>query len=100
MAQPVNVATPEAVILVSPPLQANVPPASFVVRASVTVSPPAVTVLPPASWRATTGCVDQALPPVPPPGWAVKPRRTGTPATTAKVALVALVSPGDVAVSV
>ena len=98
--QPVNVATPEAVRRASPPLQANVPPASFTVSDSVTTRPLVVTVLPPASWRATTGCVDHAPPPVPPPGCAVKPSRTGAPAVIVKTALVADCRPGELAVSV
>ena len=68
MVQPVKAARPDTLVRVVPPLHANVPPASLRVSVSVITRPLVVTVLPPASWSATTGCVAQGRPPVPPPG--------------------------------
>ena len=97
MVQPENVASPEALVRVVPPLQVNVPPASFRVRARVITSPLVVTVLPPASWSATTGWVAHGRPPVPPPGCAVKPSLTGGPALTVKVPLTTVARPAELA---
>ena len=63
---PVKFATPAtACSVIVPP---KVPPPGFVPMATVTVDVSVVTVLPPASCTVTTGCVIQAVPPVPPLG--------------------------------
>jgi hypothetical protein len=59
-----------------------------------------VTVFPPASSTVTTGCVDHAVPPVPPPGCVVKTNCAPVPTVIVVAVLTALVSPLLVAVSV
>src|SRR5256885_913640 len=76
------------------PLLGLVPIASVIDAALV------VTVLPPASFSVTTGCVAQAVPPVPPPGCVVTATCAGAPAVMLNVPVVAPVSPALEAASV
>ena len=96
--QPAKVATPEAAAL-GLAVQVRVAPAG-VVMVRVTEAALVVTVLPPASWTATTGWVANAMPPVEPEGLVVKASLVAGPTVMVKLALTALVSPLEVAVSV
>jgi hypothetical protein len=59
-----------------------------------------VTVLPTASWTATTGWVTKAVPPVELEGLVVKTSLVVEPTVMEKLALTALLSPAETAVSV
>ena len=64
MLHPVNVATPATAALGFPPVQVSVPPPGLVVSASVTDDVSVSAVFPATSFTVTTGCVEQATPPV------------------------------------
>jgi hypothetical protein len=96
--QPAKVATP-ANALTGLVAQVRVAPAG-VVMLRVIEAALLVTVFPPASWTVTTGCVPKAVPPVEPEGLLVKASWVADPALTVKLALTALVSPPEAAVSV
>ena len=98
MLQPAKVATPATAAL-GFVVQAKVAPAG-VVMVKVTDAVLAVTVLPPASWTATTGWVAKATPPVELDGLVVKASLVAAPTVMVKLALTALVSPLEAAVSV
>ena len=77
-------------------VQLSVPLLGFVLIARVidAVLPvPVVTGLPNWSSTVTTGCCDQATPPVPPPGWVVKTNCVAVLGVILKVLLVAPVKP-------
>ena len=80
-------------------MQARVAPAG-VVMLKVTGAVLVVTVLPPASWTLTTGWVAKATPPVELDGLVVKVSLVAEPTVMVKLALTALVSPLEAAVSV
>ena len=95
-------ATPVTAAFVNVPL--NTPPGPALFRiATVTVDVSVVTVLPLASCTVTTGCVAQAVPPVPPPGCVVNASFAAAPAENTMFPLVTAVKvtpPDAVAVSV
>ena len=72
IAQPAKVSTPD-VAASGLVVQVSVPALGLVPIASVMLALLDVTVLPPASCTDTTGWVANAVAPVPPPGWVVKP---------------------------
>ena len=89
---------PDAVALAWPPVQASVPPVPVpALTTTVTVAVP-VAAFPNGSTIRTDGCVAQAVPPVPPDGWATKTRAEAGAAVTANAPAVALARPGAEAV--
>ena len=98
MLQPAKAATP-ATALKGFVGQARVAPAA-VVMVKVIDAVLVVTVLPLASWTVTVGWVVKAMPPVELEGLVVKASLVAGPAVMVRLALTALVSPLEVAVSV
>ena len=78
----------------------SVPPPGFVPIANVTDDESEVTVFPAASCTVTTGCCADATPPVELPGWVENTNFAAAPAEMLNGALVAVVRPPLVAVSV
>src|SRR5664280_3610088 len=87
MLQPANVSTPEAAFF-GLAVQVRVAPPGVVIARVIKVVA-VVTVLPPASWTVTVGWVAQAVPPVPPPGCAVKTSLLAAPTVMSNELLVA-----------
>ena len=75
-------------------MQASVPP-GLVPMARVTEFVAPVTTFPPTSSTLTAGCVLQADPFAPPPGWVVKPSWVAPPMVMVNGVPVAVVSPVD-----
>src|SRR5438477_470 len=90
MLHPAKVSTPATAALVLDGVQLRAPlPGGLVPMARVMLAVEPVTVLPPASCTVTTGCVAQAVPPVPPPGWVVKASLAAAPTVMLKPELAA-----------
>src|SRR3954453_14762621 len=98
MDRPENVATPFTAATVLVP--DNVPPPGFVPIPNVTDDESVVTVLPAASCTVTFGCCANATPPVEVPGCVENTSFDATPTAMSNGALVAVVRPPLVAVSV
>src|ERR1039457_4432892 len=102
MLSPLKLATPATATFVNVPL--NTPPGpALVPMATVTVEVSVVTVLPLASCTVTTGCVPQAVPPVPPVVGVVNASFTAAPGANTMFPLVTAVKvtpPDAVAVNV
>jgi len=99
IAQPANVETPD-VAATGFVVHDSVPPPGFVPIANVMLALDDVIVLPPASCTVTTGCVPNALPPVPAPGWVVNATFAAAPTVMLNVLDVADVKPAEDAVRV
>jgi hypothetical protein len=99
---PLKVATPLDADTGVVPFNAPGPPLVGVagVIASAMDAELPVTVFPPASCTVTTGCVAQAIPPVPPPGCVVNASFAAGPTVMLKAPLVALVNAPSVAANV
>src|SRR5664280_378326 len=98
MRQPANVSTP-ATAAFGLAVQVRIAPPGVVIARVIEVVA-VVTVLPPASWTVTVGWLVQAVPPVPPPGCAVKASLFAAPTVMLNVPLVAPVRGLLVAASV
>ena len=81
-------------------MQASVPPLGLVPMASVIDAELPVTVFPFASSTVTTGCVPQAVPPVPPPGCVVNTTFVAVPGVNVTVAVCVTVMLSVVSVAV
>src|SRR5664280_1841215 len=98
MRQPANVSTP-ATAGCGLVVQVRIAPPGVVIARVIEVVA-VVTVLPPASWTVTVGWVAQTVPPVPPPGCALKTSLLAAPTVMLNVPLVASVRGLLVAASV
>ena len=94
MDKPLKVATPPLALRGFVPLSVPGPPGAGVPAVIASVMEAVLdTVLPNWSCTVTAGCVNQAVPPVPPPGWVVKASLLAAPAISVRLPKLLPVEP-------